>query len=252
MGAVPNRSAGDAYSRVADAAASAGTAPFDSAAARLRSRVNGSSHRSEGIAFSIFFSHPASSFAATSSATEVLVHLIGAAGARGSPSRRSASSGTTRSRAARACSRALSRIGSSCFAASIFSGVATRSLQPGVVLQRRAAAAWPNALAVLAGEHARGERAPDGRAVAELVVQRRILVLDAAAHEQVVLRLLHHRRRETVLFGDAARPRGSRRRSTRWCPSRRSSPAGRACRIARTVSSIGVSGSGRWQKHRSR
>ena len=47
-------------------------------------------------------------------------------------------------------------------------------------------------------------------------------------------------------------PRGSPAPAIPTCPSTAPCPAGRACPSPSTVSSIGVSGSGRWQKYRSR
>ncbi len=56
-------------------------------------------------------------------------------------------------------------------------------------------------------EQTRRERAPDGRAEPDVLVEPRVLELDAHAVQEVVLRLLHHRLVQVVAFGDL--PRGA-------------------------------------------
>lgn len=65
---------------------------------------------------------------------------------------------------------------------------ADRVLEEGLVLRK--AAVLGDAVVVLAGEETGGQRGPDGGAVLELLVQRRVLDLEALAVEGVVLRLL--------------------------------------------------------------
>ena len=75
---------------------------------------------------------------------------------------------------------------------------------------------------------------------------------DPLAVQQVVLRLLHRRRMQVAQRARSCAPRGSAAPTIPTCPSTAPCPGGSASSIAHTVSSIGVSGSGRWQKYRSR
>ena len=72
------------------------------------------------------------------------------------------------------------------------------------------AAALGHAVVVLARQQARRERAPDGGAVRELLVQRRVLDLEAVPVEAVVLRLLHDGRDQVAGLGDLGRFRDLR------------------------------------------
>lgn len=65
---------------------------------------------------------------------------------------------------------------------------ADRVLEESLVLCK--AAVLGDAVVVLSGEETGGQRGPDGGAVLELLVQRRVLDLEALAVEGVVLRLL--------------------------------------------------------------
>src|SRR5467141_2002780 len=58
---------------------------------------------------------------------------------------------------------------------------------------------------LLAGEQARGERAPGREPQADLVVEARVFALDAVAVEEVVLGLLHHGLAQVVLVRDLPR-----------------------------------------------
>ena len=71
----------------------------------------------------------------------------------------------------------------------------------------RAARAGRHAVAVLAGQQARRERAPRRQAEPDVLVQPRVLLLDALAMQQVVLRLLHHGLVQVAPVGDV--PRGA-------------------------------------------
>src|SRR5690606_29887718 len=75
-----------------------------------------------------------------------------------------------------------------------------------------------DAVVVLAGEQAGGQRGPDRRAHSELPVQRCVLLLDPLAMQQVVLRLLHGRRMQMVARGDRVRLADQFRRPLRGAP----------------------------------
>lgn len=62
-----------------------------------------------------------------------------------------------------------------------------------------------DAVVVLARQQSRRERRPDGRAVLELLEQRRVLDLEPLPVEGVVLRLLDHGGDEVVPLGDVRR-----------------------------------------------
>ena len=98
-------------------------------------------------------------------------------------------------------------------------GVDERFCQP-LVPGERAAGVVGDPVAVLAGQQPGRERAPDRVAVAVVVDDPGVLVLDLGALEQVVLRLFGDRLVEVVTFGDLDRGRGCRRPAIRWCPSR--------------------------------
>ena len=66
----------------------------------------------------------------------------------------------------------------------------------------------------------------------DVVVQPRVLALDAFAVEQVVLRLLHHRLVQVVPLGDVPGRGDLRPRSIPTCPSRAPCPP-RSCRASR-------------------
>jgi hypothetical protein len=92
-------------------------------------------------------------------------------------------------------------IGSSCATAAFLAGSVRPLAQEGHVLQR-AAAARRHAVRYLPVSRPAGQRAPGRQAQADVVVQPRVLLLDALAVEQVVLRLLHHRLVQVVALGD--------------------------------------------------
>ena len=131
----------------------------------------------------------------------------------------------------------------------VFSSV-SESLQP-LVARQRAAAALGDAVEVLAGQQTRRQRAPDREPEPDVVVEPRVLVLDALARRTGCTAAAP----SPACAGDACRRcptrRGSRRRSTPTCPSRAPCPLDTMSDIAHTVSSIGVFGSARWQKSRS-
>ena len=68
--------------------------------------------------------------------------------------------------------------------------------------RQRTPAALGNAVRILAGEQPARQRAPGRQAQADVFVQPRVVLLDALAVEQVVLRLLHHRPVQVVLVGN--------------------------------------------------
>jgi hypothetical protein len=76
--------------------------------------------------------------------------------------------------------------------------------QPAVPGQR-ATAVGRNAVAVLAGEQARRQRAPDGGAETDVLVEAGVFLFDPVAPEQVVLRLVHEWLVEVVLVGNGIR-----------------------------------------------
>ena len=131
------------------------------------------------------------------------------------------------------------------------SGSVTIVLEPAVPGQRRAAAGR-DAVPVLAGEQARRQRAPRREAETDLVVERSELLLDLVALEEVVLRLLHHGLVEVMAFGDVPRLLRSSSALHSDVPQYSALPDVMMSCIAHTVSSMGVSGSERWQKMRSR
>ena len=100
---------------------------------------------------------------------------------------------------------------------------------------------------------ARGERAPDGRAGTELLIERQVLASRLARARTCCIAAAPSRAASgrCPLANCVRREGSSLARSTRSCPSRRPCPGGRGCPRQRTVSSIGVSGSGRWQNARS-
>ena len=115
----------------------------------------------------------------------------------------------------------------------------------------RAAAAGRDAAAVLAGQQAARERAPGRQAEADVVVERARTPARRACGGTGGTAAAP----SPACAGGAARrcprPRGSRPPTTRWCPSRAPCRCVIMSLIAQTVSSIGVCGSGRWQKTRS-
>ena len=118
--------------------------------------------------------------------------------------------------------------------------------QPAVAGQG-AAGVVGNAVAVLAGEQPRGQRAPRRGAVAELVEQVGVLDLDALPLEQVVLRLLGDRLVQVMPLGDLDRLADLRRRPLARSPVQRLAGATR-CRSSPTPSPRSASpGSARWQ-----
>ena len=106
--------------------------------------------------------------------------------------------------------------------------------QPLVAGQRRPAALG-HAVEVLAGQQAGGQRAPGGEAEADVLVEAAVLALDLAAVEQVVLGLLDDRLVQVVPVGDRPTRPGSRRPTTRTCPSSAPGPTTR-CRTSPTPS----------------
>src|SRR5690606_12445798 len=80
------------------------------------------------------------------------------------------------------------------------------------------ARALRDAVCVLAGQQPGGQRRPHRGAHAELAIQRRVLQLDPAPVEQVVLRLLHRRRRQVVRARHVVGLAHQRRRPFRGAP----------------------------------
>jgi hypothetical protein len=70
------------------------------------------------------------------------------------------------------------------------------------VLVGREAAVVGDPVVVLARQETRCQGRPDGGAVLELLVQRRVLLLEALAVEGIVLRLLDNGRNQVVLLGN--------------------------------------------------
>lgn len=62
-----------------------------------------------------------------------------------------------------------------------------------------------DAVVILASEKTRGEWRPDGRAILELLIERRVLNLEALTVERVVLRLLSDWRDQVVLLSNLRR-----------------------------------------------
>ncbi len=180
----------------------------------------------------------------------VLVHLLDAARAGDHRRHVRVAPRTRRWPAATACSRARRRRPFSSRTLALRSASVSCSAQP-LVAGKRGAAALGDAVEVLAGQQARGERAPRREPEADVVVEPGVLALDAPRSNRLYCGCSIDGLVQVVALGDLPRGTDLVGASTPTCPSRAPCPLAMMSDIAHTVSSMGVLGSARWQNRRS-